>query len=167
MLENQKVLIKNLTNHSVGFGCSNFPVHYELNAGQTLPVKWEHLEDAGYTRGFRYMVDNGILRIDPKTENYEQIMEDLQFPYEKKVVDNSLSYDEAKKLFDVVPLQVNYGVIKKYLTEGTTQTKLNIANAAIELEIRDYTLNGFIKKATNIDVIKTLELKSTPEKPED
>lgn len=167
MFENQKVLIRNLTNHNVGFGCSNFPVHYKLNAGQVLPIKWEHIEDAGYSKGFRYMVDNGILRIDPKTENYEKIMEELQFPYDKKVVDNSLSYEDSKKLFQVTPLQVNYGVIKKYLTEGTEQTKKNIANAAIELEIRDYTLNSIIKKATNIDVLKTLELKSTPEKQEE
>ena len=84
-MENNKVLIKNLTNHNVGFGCSNYPVHYELNAGQTLPVKMEHLEDAAFSRGFRYMINNGILRVDPKTENYEQIMDDLQFSYEKKV----------------------------------------------------------------------------------
>ena len=162
-MENQKVLIKNLTNYKVGFGCTNFPVHYELNAGQTLPVKWEHLEDAGYSKGFRYLINNGFLRIEPKTENYEKIMEELQFPYDKEVVDNSLSYEDCKKLFQVTPIQVNYGVIKKYLTEGTEQTKKNIANAAIELKIRDYTLNSFIKKATDIDVIKTLELNSEPE----
>ena len=162
-MENQKVLIKNLTNHSVGFGCTNLPVHYELNGGQTLPVKWEHLEDAGFSKGFRYLIDNGILRIEPKTENYEQIMDELQFSYDKKVLDSSLTYEECKKLFQVTPLSVNYGVIKKYLTEGTEQTKKNIANAAIELKVKDYTLNSFIKKATNIDVIKTLELNSESE----
>ena len=89
-MENQKVLIKNLTNHSVGFGCTNLPVHYELNGGQTLPVKWEHLEDAGFSKGFRYLIDNGILRIEPKTENYEQIMDELQFSYDKKVLDKNV-----------------------------------------------------------------------------
>lgn len=166
-MENSKVLIKNLTNHNVGFGCSNYPVHYELNAGQTLPVKMEHLEDAAFSRGFRYMINNGILRVDSKTENYEQVMDDLQFSYEKKEIDNSLSYDEAKKLLMVTPLQVNYSTIKKHLTEGSEQAKKNIADAAIELKVRDYTLNSMIKKATNIDVIKTLELKSTPDKQEE
>ena len=164
MLENQKVLIKNLTNHEVGFACVNFPNRYNFNAGQTLADKFEHIEDAIYSRGMQYMINNGILKIDSKTENYERVMEELQLSDKKEIIDNSLSYEEAKKLFKVSPLQVNYAIIKKHLTEGTEQTKKNIASAAIELEIRDYTLNGIIKKATGIDVIKTLQLNSTPEK---
>ena len=167
MKESQKVFVRNLTNNEVGFKCVNFPNVYNFNPGQVLGVKFEHLEDVIYTKGFRYMLDNGILKIDPKTDNYQEVLEELQLVEKQKIFDNSLSYADAKKLFQVTPLQVNYGVIKKHLTEGTETTKKNIANAAIELQIRDYTLNGLIKKATNIDVIKTLELNSTPEKTEE
>lgn len=166
MLENQKVFIKNLTNHTVGFTCVNFPVHYELNAGQLLPIKWEHIEDTVYDKGFRYMLDNGILKIDPKTENYDKVMDELGLGGVKPELEESMSYDEIKKLFSVTPLAVNYGVIKKKLEEGNDQFKKSLAAAAIELKIRDYTLNSIIKKATGIDVIKTLELNSTPEKEE-
>ena len=40
----------------------------------------------------------------------------------------------------------------------------SVASAAIELKIHAQTLNSIIKKNTGIDVIKTLELNSTPEK---
>lgn len=166
MLENQKVFIKNLTNHNVGFRCVNFPVHYSLNPGQSLPVKWEHIEDTVYDKGFRYMLDNGILKIDPKTENYDKVMEELGLAEVKKQIESSLSYDEIKKMLSVTPLAINYGVIKKKLEEGSENFKKSVASAAIELNIRDYTLNGIIKKNTGIDVIKTLELNSTSEKEE-
>lgn len=158
MLENQKVLIRNLTNHVVGFSCVNFPAHYDLNAGQVLAVKWEHLEDASYSNGFRYMLKNAMLKIDPKTENYEEVMDELLLTEFKEVIDNSLSYDDAKKLLAVTPLAINYNKIKEQLNSGTQTTKENIAKAAIELKVKDYMVNSFIKKATNIDVIKTLEL---------
>ena len=166
MLENQKVFIKNLTSHTVGFQCVNFPVHYDLNAGQVLPVKWEHIEDTVYDKGFRYMLDNGILKIDPKTENYDKVMEELGLVEVKKKIEESLSYDEIKKMLSVTPLAINYGIIKKKLEEGSEEFKKSVATAAVELNIRDYTLNGIIKKHTGIDVIKTLELNSTPEKEE-
>jgi hypothetical protein len=166
MKENQKVLVKNLTNHEVGFKCTNFPATYNFNPGQVINVKWEHLEDASYSRGMRYMLTNGILRIEPKTENYSEIMDELQLTDLKEVIDNSITYEEAKKLLSIVPIQVNYGIIKKHLEKGTITTKQNIASAAIELGIKDYTLNTLIKKATNIDVIKTLELNEAPEKEE-
>ena len=158
MKENQKVLIRNLTNHTVGFGCVNFPAHYDLNAGQLLSVKWEHLEDASYSKGFRYMLENAMLKIDPKTENYEEVMDELQLSHLKEVIDNSLSYEDAKKLLSVTPLAANYSKIKEQLNSGTQTTKEKIAKAAIELKVKDYMVNTFIKKATNIDVIKTLEL---------
>ena len=160
MKENQKVYIKNLTNHSVGFGCVNYPNHYELASEQILPVKWEHLEDASFERGMRYLFNNGYLKIMPNTENYEEIMDELQLSYLKEVIDNSLSYSDAKKILSTVPLSTQYGVIKKQLKEGTETTKQNITNAALELGIRDYTINTAIKNATDIDVIKTLELKA-------
>ena len=112
------------------------------------------------------MLDNGILKIDPKTENYEKVLDELGLIDSKKELEESVSYDEIKKLLSVTPLAVNYGVIKKKLEEGNEQFKKSLASAAIELQIRDYTLNSIIKKATGIDVIKTLELNSTPEKEE-
>ena len=166
MKENQKVLINNLTNHEVGFKCVNFPSSYNFNGGQTLAVKWEHLEDASYSKGFRYMLENAMLRVDPKNDNYEEIMDELQLSHLKEVIDNSLSYEDAKKLLSVTPLAVNYNKIKTQLDSGTPTTKENIAKAAIELEIKDYMVNTFIKKATGIDVIKTLELNSSSEEKE-
>lgn len=166
MLENQKVLIKNLTNHSVGFGCANFPNHYEFGPGQIIPVKWEHLEDAGYTKGLRYLFENTYLKIMPETENYEEIMEDLQLTHLKEVIDNSLSYEEVKKILNTNPLSTQYGLIKKQLNEGTITTKENFAKAAIELEIRDYVVNNAVKQSTGIDILKTLELNSTSKEKE-
>lgn len=162
MKENLKVLIKNLTNHEVGFSCNNFPNQYNFMGGQTLPVKWEHLEDAAYSRGVRFLFENGYLKIVPQTENYADIMDELQLNHLKEQVDNSLSYDDVKKILSIKPLSTQYAVIKKRLKEGTETTKLNFANAAIELGIRDYTVNTAIKNTTGIDVIKTLELKETP-----
>ena len=166
MLENQKVLIKNLTNHSVGFGCANFPNHYEFGPGQIIPVKWEHLEDAGYTKGLRYLFENTYLKIMPETENYEEIMEDLQLTHLKEVINNSLSYEEIKKILSTNPLSTQYGLIKKQLNEGTITTKENFAKAAIELEIRDYVVNNAVKQSTGIDILKTLELNSTSKEKE-
>ena len=166
MKENQKVYIKNLTNHSVGFSCVNYPNHYELAGEQVLPVKWEHVEDASFGQGMRYLLNNGYLKIMPNTENYEEIMDELQLSYLKEVIDNSLSYSEAKKILSTVPLSTQYAVIKKQLKEGTETTKQNITNAALELGIKDYTVNTAIKNVTGIDVLKTLELKEEPEKQE-
>lgn len=164
MKENLKVLVKNLTNHEVSFACINFPNQYNFMEGQTLPVKWEHLEDAAYTRGLRFLFENGYLKIMPESENYSEIMDELQLSSLKEVIDNSLSYSDAKKILGKVPLSTQYAIIKKQLKEGTETTKSNLANAAIELGIRDYTINTAIKNATGIDVIKTLELKEEPVK---
>lgn len=164
MKENQKIYIKNLTNHSVGFSCVNYPNHYELAGEQVLPVKWEHIEDVSFEPGMRYLFNNGYLKIMPNTENYEEVMDELQLSHLKEVIDNSLSYSDAKKILSTIPLSTQYGVIKKQLKEGTEITKQNITNAAIELGIKDYMINTAIKNATGIDVLKTLELKVQPEK---
>ena len=164
MKENLKVLVKNLTNHEVGFACINYPNRYNFMGEQILPVKWEHLEDAAYTQGMRYLFENGYLKIMPNTEDYSEVMEELQLSNLIEVIDNSLSYNEVKKILSTVPLSTQYGVIKKHFKEGTETTKQNFANAAIELGIKDYTINTVIKKATGIDVLKTLELKQEQEK---
>lgn len=167
MQDNQKVLIKNLTNHSVGFGCKNFPNSFDFNAGQTLSVRWEYLLDATYVLGLRFLFENSYLKIDPKTENYEEVMEELQLSHLKEKIDNALSYDEVKRILSINPLSTQYGVIKKQLKEGTVATKENFAKAAIELEIKDYTVNEAIEKATGINVANTLKLKATPKKKEE
>ena len=166
MKEDSKVLIKNLTDHSVGFKCLNKPNYFKFNAGQTLPIKWEYIEDVGYDKGFRYLIEHGYLKIMSESENYTEIMEELQFSHLIEVVENSLSYEEAKKLLKIVPLSTQYGKIKEYMKEGTETTKRNIANAAIELEIKDYVVNSAVKNATGIDVLKTLELKAADQKKE-
>ena len=89
-------------------------------------------------------------------------MEELQLSHLKEIIDNSLSYNEAKDILKKAPLSTQYAIIKKHLKEGTEITKQNLANAAIELKIKDYTINTAIKNATGIDVIKTLELKEDP-----
>ena len=166
MEENFKVLIKNLTNHEVGFACINFPNRYNFMGGQVLSVKWEHLEDATYSQGMRYLLENAYLKIMPNTERYSEIMDELQLSHLKEIIDNSLSYDDAKKLLGITPISTQYGVIKKHLKEGTETTKENLSKAAIELKIKDYTINAAIKNATGIDVIKTLELKEEPKEEE-
>ena len=102
----------------------------------------------------------------PETENYEEIMEDLQLTHLKEVIDNSLSYEEVKKILNTNPLSTQYGLIKKQLNEGTITTKENFAKAAIELEIRDYVVNNAVKQSTGIDILKTLELNSTSKEKE-
>ena len=166
MKEDSKVLIRNLTNHSVGFQCINKPNHFDFNSGQTLPIKWEYIEDVGYSKGFRYLIEQSYLKILPESENYSEVMENLQFSHLTEKVENSLDYNEAKKLLKVVPLSTQYGKIKEYLREGTETTKKNIANAAIELGIKDYVVNSAVKNATGIDVLKTLELKAVDQKKE-
>lgn len=160
MKEDSKVLIKNLTNHSVSFQCVNKPNHFSFNSGQILPIKWEYIEDVGYDKGFRFLIEQSYLKIMPETENYSEVMENLQFSHLSEVIEKSLSYEEAKKLLKVVPLSTQYGKIKEYMKEGTETTKKNIANAAIELEIKDYIVNSAVKSATGIDILKTLELKT-------
>lgn len=164
MQDNQKVLIKNLTNHSVGFGCVNFPNHYEFSGGQVLPVKWEHLQDASYNQGLMYLFENTFLKVQPETENYEEVMEELQLSHLKEVIKQSRSYDDVKKILKTVPLSTQYAVIKKDLKEGTEATKDNYARAAIELKIKDYVVNEAIEKATGINVLNTLKLKTEPTK---
>ena len=162
MNENTKVSLKNLTNHVVGFGCTNFLQHFDLNPGQTLPIKWEFLYDAGFNKGFRYMIENSYLKILPENENYKEIMEELQFTHLMEKIEKSMSYEEVKNILKIKPLSTQYSKIKKILKEGSETEKKNIALAAIELKIKDYTINSAIKEATGTDVIKTLELQETP-----
>ena len=164
MNENQKVLIKNLTNHEVGFLCPNSHKNFVFASGQTLPVKWEYIEDVQYDRGFRYFFENGYLKIDSKTENYEEVMEELQFTHLAEKIDKSLSYEDVKKILKKTPLSTQYALVKKHLREGTETTKKNFANAALELKIKDYVINTAIKDATDIDVLKALELNEEPQK---
>ena len=162
MDDNKKVLIKNLMRHEVGFGCENHLQRFYLQPGQTIPVKWEYLYDAGFTRGFRYLIENSYLKILPSNENYSEIMEELQFSHLAEKIEDSISYDEIKKLLSIVPLSTQYAVIKQKLNKGSEATKKNFANAAIEIKMKDYVINEAILKATGIDVMKTLNLQEFP-----
>lgn len=166
MKEDSKVLIKNLTNHSVGFKCVNKPNHFNFNVGQTLPIKWEYVEDVGYDKGFRFLIEESYLKILPESENYSDVMDSLQFSHLAEKIEKSLDYNEAKRLLSVVPLSTQYAKIKEYMKEGTETTKKNIANAAIDLGIKDYVVNTAVKNATNIDILKTLELKTAEKEKE-
>lgn len=162
MNENTKVLLKNLTNHVVGFGCTNYLQHFNFNPGQTMPIKWEFLYDAAFDAGFRYIIENSYLKVVPENENYKEIMEELQLTHLMEKVEKAMSYDEIKNILKIKPLSTQYSKIKKILKEGTETEKKNVAMAAVELKIKDYTINSAIKEATGIDVIKTLELQETP-----
>lgn len=162
MNENTKVLLKNLTNHEVGFGCTNYMQHFNFQPGQTAPVKWEYLADAAFDYGFRYMIENSYLKILPENASYNEIMEELQFTHLAEKVEKAISYEEIKNILKVNPLSTQYSKIKKILKSGSEAEKKNVAMAAIELKIKDYTINTAIKEATNIDVLKALELQDKP-----
>lgn len=162
MNENTKVLLKNLTNHVVGFGCVNYPQHFNFQPGQIVPIKWEYLSDAAFDYGFRYMIENSYLKIMPNNQDYEEIMETLQFTHLMEKIEKAISYEEIKNIFKIKPLSTQYSKIKKILKEGSETEKKNVAMAAMELKIKDYTINSAIKEATGIDVIKALELQETP-----
>lgn len=158
MNENTKVLLKNLTNHVVGFGCVNYPQHFNFQPGQIVPIKWEYLSDAAFDYGFRYMIENSYLKIMPNNQDYEEIMETLQFTHLMEKIEKAISYEEIKNILKIKPLSTQYSKIKKILKDGSETEKKNVAMAAIELKIKDYTINSAIKEATNMDVIKALEL---------
>ena len=162
MNENTKVLLKNLTNHIVGFGCVNYPQHFNFQPGQIVPIKWEYLSDAAFDYGFRYMIENSYLKIMPNNQDYEEIMETLQFTHLMEKIEKAISYEEIKNILKIKPLSTQYSKIKKILKEGSETEKKNVAMAAMELKIKDYTINSAIKEATGIDVIKALELQETP-----
>lgn len=158
MNENTKVLIKNLTNHAVGFGCVNYPQHFNFQPGQIVSVKWEYVADAAFDYGFRYMIENSYLKIMPNNQEYKEIMEELQFTHLMEKVESSISYEDVKNILKIKPLSTQYSKIKKILKDGNEAERKNVAMAAIELKIKDYIINTAIKEATNIDVIKALEL---------
>ena len=58
---------------------------------------------------------------------------------------------------------MSYIKIKDALENGSKATKENIATVALEMKIKDYTINEAIKKATDVDVIKNLQLAEEPE----
>lgn len=169
MDENTKVLIKNLTRFEVGFNCLNHVQVFNFQPGQTIPVKWEFLQDAAFGRGFRQLIEKGYLKILPTNSNYKEIMEELMFTEKMEEIDNSLSYEEAKKMLSTVPLSTQYSKIKNNLKNGTEATKKNIVAAALDLKIKDYTINEAIEKATSINVMNSLNLQEAPktEKPLD
>ena len=162
MDENIKVSIKNLTNHVVGFGCVNYPQHFNFQPGQIVPIKWEYIADAAFNYGFRYMIENSYLKIMPTNPNYAEIMEELQFTHLMEKVEKAVSYEDVKNMLKIKPLSTQYSKIKKVLKEGSEAEKKNVAMAAIELKVKDYTINTAIKEATGIDVIKALELQEVP-----
>lgn len=162
MDENTKILIKNPTRFEVGFNCLNHAQVFNFQPGQTIPVKWELLEDAAFGRGFRQLIEKGYLKILPTNSNYNEIMEELQFSHLVKKIEKSLSYDEAEKMLKIVPLSTQYSKIKDNLKNGTEATKKNIVDAAIKIKLKDYTVNEAIEKATGINVIKTLTLQEAP-----
>ena len=162
MDENTKVLIKNLTRFEVGFSCPNHTQIFNFQPGQTIPVKWEFLQDAAFGHGFRQLIEKTYLKILPTNPNYDEIMEELMFTDYKEKIEKSLSYEEAKKMLSIVPLSTQYSKIKDNLKKGTEATKKNIVRAALDLKIKDFTVNEAIEKATGIDVIKSLTLQEQP-----
>jgi hypothetical protein len=163
MDDNKKVLIKNLMRYEVGFNCLNFPQRFYLQPGQVIGVRWEYLYDTAFSRGFRYLIENSYLKILPTNENYNEIMEELQFSHLAEKLENAMSYEDIKKLLSTVPLVTQYAVIKEKISKGSEATKKNFANAAIEIGMEDIAMNKVIKEATGIDVLKTLELKNAPQ----
>lgn len=162
MNDDTKVLIKNITKFDVGFNCPNHTQVFNFYPGQTIPVKWEYLYDAAFGRGFRQLIEKAYLKILPTNENYEEIMDELQFSHLLEKIEKSLSYEDAKNIFSIIPLSTQYGKIKEFLKDGNEATKQNIVNAALDLKIKDYIINDAIKKATDIDVLKTLMLQENP-----
>lgn len=161
-----KVLIKNLTDHVVGFTCTNYPQRFYFQSGQIVPVKWDYLEDVAFSYGFRYMIENSYLKIMPNNENYKEIMEELQFTHLMEKVENAMSYEDIKNILKIKPISTQYSKIKKILREGSETEKKNMAMAAIELKVKDYIINTAIKEATGTDVIKALELQEAPKEKE-
>ena len=131
MDENTKVSIKNLTNHAVGFGCVNYPQHFNFQPGQVVPIKWEYVSDAAFDYGFRYMIENSYLKIMPNNQNYAEIMEELQFTHLMEKIEKSLSYEDIKAIFRIKPLSTQYSKIKKILKEGSETEKKNVAEVII------------------------------------
>ena len=154
---NSKVLIENISTATVGIDCINFAAHYSIPRERSLAVKWEHLLDASYLSGFKKLFEDGFLRIAATDPNYTEVMEELGFVDVKEEINSNVSLHEAKELLSKKLAHFTLEKIKREIENGSPETRRNFAQAAIELKIRNYTINEYIKKYTGIDTIKIQE----------
>ena len=153
MAKDRKVKITSTVNHAVGV--YNQELHFNRtwqNAGITIPVEFETLQELMFDEGFKYMIDTGMLYIEDMKVKQELGIEPEGVTEPVNVI--ALTDKERRNYMIALPIDEFKEKIKALSYE---QVKL-LADYAIKNRLADFEKCKVIKEACGRDIIKSIQL---------
>ena len=143
---NKKIMVKSHSNATVVFHLPDlgFTRTFEKK-GAVKPVPFDVLAQSMYDNGAEAMFKLGILTIEDKEARIELGLEEEVF-----MIDDA----QKKRLLTIAPLHD----LKETCSKLVPQQILDLVYFAIDNELGNFEKTDFLKKLTNIDIMKAIEL---------
>lgn len=153
-MENQKVMVENLTNGRIGITIPDirFRRTWEKK-GAKLPVDLDVLKEAIYYPGVSYMFTQGMLGISDMKAKIELGLEEEGTVEPQNII--ILNDVQRKRLLTVAPI----GELKEMLGKLPYEQIKELVNFAIDNKLTDYERCSILEKLTGIKIVKSIELK--------
>ena len=151
-MEDNKVKVVNMTKSRVGVNLPELRFKRSWpTMGAAIPVDFKVLEEAIFDPGFSHMIKNGTLHIDDKEARIKLGLEEEGNENSAPIVLNEMQIVGLLKVS-------SYDKFAETLHNLSNSQIRTICQIAIEKEISDYDKAELLKKYTQIDVRKAIEL---------
>lgn len=152
-MEERKVIVKSLINGIVGINVPDLLLKRTWEKkGAEKPINFNDLQQAIYDPGVEYMFTQGILGIDSLQDKIDLGLE----PEDAKESVNIIVLTDAqkKRYMTVAPIYELEEIVKKLPREQLN----DLVDYAIENEYTDVNRCEVLKKATQRDVLRAVQL---------
>ena len=153
MNENSKVMVKSGVKGRVGVSLPELRFKRQWpKMGAMVPMEFSILQEAIFNDGFSRMLKNGVLVIEDMEAKIALGLE----PEGATEPVNTFSLNEMQmvKLLKVDPIDS----FKETISKLSKDQLMSLCDIAIEKEIYDFEKTDLLKKKTNIDIRKAIEL---------
>lgn len=153
MAKDKKVKITSTVNHAVGV--YNQELHFNrtwANAGISIPVDYDILEELMFDEGFKYMIDTGMLYIEDMEAKKKLGIE----PEDAKEPVNVIALTDKERRNYMIALPLDE--FKEKLSRLSHEQIRLLADYAIKNRLADFEKCKVIKEACGRDIIKSIQL---------
>ena len=153
-MENQKVMVENLTNGRIGVTIPELHLRRTWERkGAKLPVELSVLKEAIYYPGVSYMFTQGMLGISDMKAKIELGLEEEGATEPQNII--ILTDMQRRRLLTVAPISE----LKETLAKLPYEQVKELVNFAIDNKLTDYERCSLLEKITGTKIVKSIELK--------